>query len=347
MKKQLLSILAIAMTTVALNAQDDYCLQFDDVNSQRVRYLTTSGDVLDTKLNGATDYTIEVWVKPTSADIHNNVILKRWDQFAITLYQDANPRFYFTHYSPSDTGTNTYVNTLYNVINIDEWNHLVVINDGTANTLKLYANGVEVTGNTDGEATTQTALPLDPAPVSSNLYVGYGGSGSYLIGLVDKIRVKNTAEDFSSLQSSVTNTDYTTDADTAILYNFNEGSGLSTVNEADTNNGEFQCNASDCVAGETWWVDLSTTLSTQNFNTSSFKLFPNPAKDKTFIVQTKQDEKLKHVEIFDALGKSVKEIGFTNSPIHTNVDVENLNSGIYIVVVSTDVGIGTEKLIIK
>ena len=162
-----------------------------------------------------------------------------------------------------------------------------------------------------------------------------------------KVRVKNTAEAISSLQSDISDADYTTDENTAILYNFNEGSGLTTVNEADSKEAGFQCNAGDCIASETWWVDLSTTLSSEEFNTISFKLFPNPTEDKTFVIQAKNNESLQSMEIFDVMGKTVKTLNFNNDMFYANVNVESLNAGIYIVVAKTDLGVGTQKLIIK
>lgn len=345
MKKQLLTILVVTMLTMVTNAQD-YCIQLDDTNAQRVRYLTTSGDILDTKLNGATDYTIEVWVKPTSTSIHGKVILKRWDQFALTLYQDANRRFYYTHYALSG---NTFVNSKYNVININAWNHLVVVCNSVTNTVKLFANGVDVTADASGDPTTQTALTLNPSPAAANFYIGYGGSGTYFTGQIDKVRVKNTAETIGSLQSAVTDADYTTDANTAILYSFNEGTGLDSVNEADSNNGIFQCDAADCVAGETWWVNLGTTLSSNevSLSNSNLKLYPNPAENKVFTIQTKMNETIQEVEIFDTLGKCVNKIDYNDSPSLVNVAVEDFKSGIYIVQIKTSLGIATKKLIVK
>lgn len=348
MKKKLLLFLAIIMLTLNLNAQD-YCLQLDEANAQRVGYLTTENDILNTKLNGATDYTIEVWLRPTSTDIHNRVVLKRWNQFAITLFQDDNKRFYFTHYTPSDPNEGTtYVNSQYNAIKINEWNHLVVICDSGANTLKLYVNGVDVTGDySSGNPTTQTALTLDEAPTVSNLYIGYGGSDTYLTGQFDKVRVKNSAETIGDLQSTITDADYVTDTNTAVLYNFNEGSGLISVNEADSENALFQCNGGDCVSGETWWVDLSTTLSSEKFNTIGFKLFPNPVEHNSFIVQAKNKERIQNIEIFDLSGKLVKRINFEKNTFYTNVNVKSLNAGVYVVITRTNMGIGTQKLIIK
>ena len=341
--KRLLQFLLVFVSCISVVTAQDDVLQFDDANSQRLRYSTTTNDILDTKLNGATDYTIEVWVRPTSTDIHNNVILKRWNQFALTMYQDANKRFYFTHYGASST----YVNSTFNAININEWNHLVVICNSGANTLKLFANGVEVTGDSSGNPTSQTALSLAASPASSNLYIGYGGSGSYLIGQVDKVRVKNTAESIASLQTVVTDVAYTVDANTAILYNFNEGSGNTTKNEADNVDADLLCVSAVCAGSVTWWANLPSTLSLNKNNITKFKLYPNPVSNNTFIVQTKDNESIQDIEVFDILGKSVRKMTFGKNTFFTQISTENLTSGMYLVKIKTDAGIGTQKVLIN
>lgn len=114
-----------------LNAQKDYALVFNGTD-QRVKY--TSDATLDI-MNGATDYTIEAWVKPLSTVIHNKVVVKRWYQFALTLYKDDLKKLYFTHYgTPYDDNGSikqdaTFINSVDNVITLDAWNHIVVIND--------------------------------------------------------------------------------------------------------------------------------------------------------------------------------------------------------------------------
>ncbi|ALJ03810.1 hypothetical protein APS56_00980 [Pseudalgibacter alginicilyticus] len=335
------------MFTLVTNAQDDYVLQFDASNSQRLRYLTTEHDVLDTKLNGATDYTIEVWVKPTSTEINNTVVLKRWNQFAITLYQDDKKRFYFTHYSASG---NKFVNSQYNVININEWNHLVVICNSNTNSIKLFANGVEVTGDSLGNPTTEGALALETSPIgTNNFYIGASGSGtSYFTGQVDKIRVKNEALNIGDLQSDITDADYIADSNTAILYNFNEGAGLIAVNEADSQNASLQCSSNDCISGETWWVNLSETLSTKKISeTGGFSLYPNPTENKSFTIETTNNESIQQIEIYDALGKRVNKTAFKENTLLVHLGVEFLKSGIYIVKTKTNKGISIKKLIVK
>ncbi|MEN8187503.1 MAG: LamG-like jellyroll fold domain-containing protein [Bacteroidota bacterium] len=342
-----LSLIFALFAQTTLSAQTDYALQFDQTKEQRILYSTSSGDILDTKLNSATDYTIEFWVKPTSTDVIGRVLLKRWNQFAITLWkndadENVHRRFYLTRYN-NDGTAKTFVNTKDDVINLNEWNHIAVICNSTDNTIKLYANGVDVTNDTE----TAADVVLSDAPESSNLYVGYGGGGTYFTGLIDKIRIKNTAETIGSLQTSVTDAAYTTDDNTAVLYNFNENTGLSTVNEADSKNADFQCQKADCVAGEIWWIDISSTASLGKNNTTTFSIFPNPSVAKEFVIQANSNETIQKVEMFDILGKAVKTIDFSNNISSTNIDVQNLHTGIYFVKTSTDKGIGTRKIIIR
>ena len=338
MKKLLRLTMVFVLFAQITNAQVDYALQLDATNSQRLKYTTTADDILDTKLNGATDYTIELWVKPTSATFHNTVLLKRWNQFALTLYKDADFRFYLTVYGASTV----YVNTINNAFTLNEWNHIVIICNSADNTIKLYNNGVDVTDDTE----TAADVVLADSPASSNLYLSYGGSGTYFTGLMDKIRVKNTAETIGDLQTSVTDDPYTTDDNTAILYNFNEGTGLSTVNEADNKDATLQCSAGDCTNGEVWWIDLSTTTALAKNSATSFSIYPNPT-DNTFVIQAEDNEEIKKVELFNISGKSVQTVNFDNDVRTTNIDVSDLQTGVYFVKTTTDKGIGTKKIIIN
>lgn len=336
MKKQLLKILTVIMFAFfsKAQAQDDYSLVFNNSDEQRLRYLTSEDDILDSKLNGATDYTIEVWIKPTSASFHNTVILKRWNQFALTLYQDANKRFYFTHYgAPS-----TYVNTVNDAFTLNEWNHIVVVCNSATNSVKLYSNGVDVTLGT------QTALTLAESPSGANFYLGTTGSGGgYFTGQMDKVRIKNTAENIASLQDDIADADYVTDTNTAILYNFNEGSGFVTENEADNKDASLQCSNGACTT-ETWWAN-DESLS-NSINNIAFKLYPNPVTDDVFTVQTNSGETLLQIEIFDVLSKQINLINYKNTS-STSVNVADLQPGIYFVKVQTDKGMGIKKIIVK
>ncbi len=346
MKKQLLLLLSIALFTQSfVFAQQDYALEFDGINS-RVQYPNDAS--LDI-MNGATDYTIEVWVYPTSTDIHNNVILKRYYQFALTMYQDANRRVYFTHYT--NAGVSTYVNSLYNVININEWNHIAVICNSSDDSLKIYVNGVDVTADSSGTATTQTALTLEPLPDDAhdtyhpNFYVGYSGTSAIPLAVIDKVRIKKTAETIGSLQTAITDAAYTTDANTSILMNFNEGTGDVTVNEVSGTNADLECYGGCAEIPE--WVTVASTLSFSDNNTTDFSIFPNPVNGEFFTIQARNNETILEVELVDILGKSVKRIEFNTAVNSENININKLNAGIYIVKIKTDAGIGTQKIVIE
>lgn len=342
MKKQLLTILTLTMFAFISKAQAQYSLNFDADDQQRLRYSNTTGDILNTKLNGATDYTIEVWVKPTNEDIHNTTIIRRYNQFTINLYDTK--RFYFTrHYG---VGGTTHVNTIHNVININEWNHIVVICSSADDSVKLYANGVDVTGDTDGNPTTQTALTLEASPSAPNLYIGADGYylSSYFTGEIAKVRVKNTAENIASLQDDITDLDYVTDANTAILYNFKEGIGTVTENEADSVDATLQCSLGACTT-ETWWVDMDDVVS-NSIETTSFNVYPNPVVDGIFTVQMASNENLLQVEMFDVLSKQVNITDYKENTTSATVDIANLKSGVYFVKIKTNKGTGMKKIIV-
>ncbi len=342
MKKQLLYLVAIALFTQSFVNAQDYALEFDGIGS-RVMY---NSDATLGIMNGASDYTIEAWIKPTSDDIHNNTIIKRYYQFALFMYQDANRRVYFTHYT--NAGTTTYVNSLYNVINIGEWNHVVVISNATEDTLKLYVNGVDVTADSSGNAASYPALTLEPSPddandtYAPNFYVGYSGSDAIPTAYIDKVRVKLLAEDIADLQTSVTDAAYVADANTAILMNFDEGTGVNTLNEAPGGvNAELQCyGGCDEIPV---WVLLADTLATTENATISFSVYPNPATGNSVTVQS--PAAIQSVVISDLLGKVVfaqSSVNATQLTINTE-----LNAGMYLMNVSTSQGNGTQKLIIQ
>jgi len=342
MKKQLLFLFMFSMT-LGLVAQSDNCLKFDGVAS-RVKYSTDT--TLD-NLNGATDYTIEAWFYPTDADIHNRVILKRWYQFAITLYKNDLRRIYFTHYT-NNGQDRVYVNSLYNVVNLNQWNHVAVINNSTDNTLKIYMNGVDVTADSSGTATTQTALTLEANPGSNaNLYVAYGGSDTVFNGFVDKVRIKKTAEDIANLNTNdPLAMPYTTDADTVLLMNFNEGSGTTTVNEATGTDADLQCSGG-CSEIPTWYPVQTTMVGINNLNQIDFSVYPNPVRAQGFMIKASDNQNIIKVQILDITGKVVRNFVNKARLSQLKMATDNLMPGAYLVKVKTNEGTGVQKLLVK
>lgn len=205
--------------------------------------------------------------------------------------------------------------------------------------MKIYVNGTDVT------LKHYDAMPLINNPndgnatYGPNLYVANGGSGTYLDAAIDKVRVIKEALDINTLQKSINDSAYTTNANTAVLFNFNEGSGDVTNNEASGANVD--------LLGTPSWVEIPGTASLAENNTTSFNIYPNPSTEKAFVIQANANEAIQKIEMYDVLGKSVKEITFNNNMSNTNINVKNLQNGIYFVKTTTDKGIGTRKVIIR
>ena len=342
MKTKLSLFMLLILTSLSISAQTDYCLKYDGVNS-RVKYSTDT--TLD-NLNGATDYTIEAWFYPTDTDIHNRVILKRWYQFAITLYQNDNKRIYFTRYT-NNGQDRIYVNSLYNVINLNAWNHVAVINNSTDNTLKIYVNGVDVTADSSGTATTQTALPLEANPGNqANFYVAYGGSGTVFNGYVDKVRIKTTAEDITNLNTSdPLDMPYSSDTDTVLLMNFNEGSGTTTVNEVNNVAAELQCRGGCNELPE--WFAVQTSMAVNDLPQIDFNIYPNPVYTADVTIETSDNQIINEVQIMDITGKVLFTQKVFGKENQLKIPIENFISNTYLIKVITDKGVGVRKLLIK
>ncbi len=331
MKTTILSILLI-FASFSVKAID-YALQFNGYNDVKIPYDVATTQAFD-YLNGANVYTIEAWVKPTSATVGGEIIVRRTDQFSITLYRDASPsteaadtdgkrRFYFT----INGSANKYYNTTDNCINLNQWNHIAVVNDGT--TIKLYANGVDVTLGTN------PAMVALTTQATSSFFVALMGTTTPLgfEGYMDKIRISKEAIDLANFQTSITSTPYTTDADAIVLMNFTEGTGTTTANDA-TNAGSGIFEHSTTVADvslqiDPVWTDISTTTKICSPKTSNFNVFPNPIINNAVIITQKDNSLIKQVRITDLSGKQIISVVYnSNEPIE--VKTENLEKGIYL-----------------
>jgi len=81
-------------------------------------------------------------------------------------------------------------------------------------------------------------------------------------------------------------------------------------------------------------------LSNPIFNTSSFKIYPNPVKEILFI-NTKENIAIKTIKVYDILGKLVLE----ENNLFTQLNLSTLDSGLFLVKIETDKGIGTKKIV--
>lgn len=90
-------------------------------------------------------------------------------------------------------------------------------------------------------------------------------------------------------------------------------------------------------------ADALLSIEDQNLISSALTVYPNPTKDR-FQVDTNNSGMIELVSITDINGRVVKSINFSGVS-NATVDVSDLISGMYFVVVQTDNGSGTTKFI--
>lgn len=91
-------------------------------------------------------------------------------------------------------------------------------------------------------------------------------------------------------------------------------------------------------------------METTNFTTSinnpkkstSLSVYPNPASN---LLSVKSDVKNAQIRIFNALGIEVMSVPFNN--VEEQINISNLSSGLYIVQMSSELGIKTATVVIK
>ena len=83
-------------------------------------------------------------------------------------------------------------------------------------------------------------------------------------------------------------------------------------------------------------------LATNDFINQNFKVYPNPAT--TFVnISSKDNTKINQIQITDLNGRVIKSIN--GKEVSTQINIADLNTGVYFLKVSTDNGVGTTKII--
>ncbi len=92
----------------------------------------------------------------------------------------------------------------------------------------------------------------------------------------------------------------------------------------------------------------TSTLSSEKTNVlNNLKIFPNPT-ESNITISSIQNIKLKNIEIYNVLGKLVKEISIKNNLSKLEINLSDLNRGIYLLNLTTVNGLNkTQKLVIN
>ncbi len=241
--KNLVILLFVLLCALPALAQNYYILEFDGVDDY-VRY--TDDDTLGI-MDGATDYTIEAWVYPDTFETYDRV-MQRYYSFNISLWHVAaggdSADWYFTLYD--DGGSAHFFNADTSLAR-NQWNHIAIICNSTAGTLKLYVNGQDVTRDSYANYPMRASVSFD------NLYIGQRGNGSsFFKGFIDEVRLKNVAEDPANLHYNKNDLPYTVDANTAVLLHFDEGPGYHMTKNAAGDSARLGSSTVGDAAEPTW-----------------------------------------------------------------------------------------------
>ena len=97
----------------------------------------------------------------------------------------------------------------------------------------------------------------------------------------------------------------------------------------------------------TMTITLDQVLSVEDLNVTEVGFYPNPSKG-IINIDTSTNNILKEVIVYDVLGKQVAKREFNTSDSHTNIDLNQLNQGIYLVRIRLQDGsIVSKKLVLN
>jgi len=119
--------------------------------------------------------------------------------------------------------------------------------------------------------------------------------------------------------------------------------------------GEWTLEITDSENGDTgklnnWYIEVcETTLGTDSFNDfSGLKVYPNPNNGKFIVAIKDASEKEINLELFDIRGRSIYKKTYPNTgDFHQELQLNNLQSGLYILNVSDGVRKSTKKITIN
>lgn len=90
----------------------------------------------------------------------------------------------------------------------------------------------------------------------------------------------------------------------------------------------------------------AAAMHTDSFFKNNFSIQPNPVND-VFSVTTKNNVAIDNIKVMDVNGRIVSENNNTNGSDAMQVNIGELNAGVYFVKVQSELGVGTSKIIKK
>ncbi len=292
----------------------------------------------DNDLDFSNDYTFETWIRLNSGNINENVILDQQNVFGIEI-GDVTASDYSVKFKSHSSGSELNSNQTGVKLQNGEWAYIAISHTG--NLTKLFVNGKlrdENSGNNFNLVSSNNAL---------NIGEKYHGSYSSLINAdLDQIRISSIAR-YTSEFSPVKENQFIVDANTIAYFNFQNVHKVRLLDQAH--------HLSVIVKNELGFVawkfdDTDTVLANEYFDLirSSLTVFPNPVVQDVLNISFSDQISLENIEInlFDLAGRKVRIESISNSYNKWNIQLGNVNAGIYILQIEGE-SFTAEKKIIK
>ncbi|MFA6541769.1 MAG: FG-GAP-like repeat-containing protein [Bacteroidota bacterium] len=218
----------LSFTTDSISYASGYALQFDGVDD----YVTMGNK---SAFNVGTALTYEAWINPYTS--HNGWIIAKWQNFVedkqLVFYGDRVYFYLFNVFGGTAFGSSS-------TIPFNQLTHIAATYNGSV--AKIYINGVLDTsksvGSGAGNGSGNLFIGANPDRASQN-------SVNPFNGIIDEVRIWNTARTESEIQSAM-NTPLSGDETGLVAYwNFDEGIGTSTADISSNNN-------DGSISGATW-----------------------------------------------------------------------------------------------
>jgi len=186
-------------------------LEYNLASTTTDSYVSVPEDPIHNPWDDTSKLTVSAWIYPSSADWQTIplTIVDKWTystdgQWIFEIRRDfqsnKNVAVVIIADSLTDPGNN-YVATQNNVIRPNVWQHVVFVYDGSGGSnldiVKIYVNGVEVTGSSDTADFTGGSIPSSiqdgNAPVSIGSITGTLDNGRPFHGYIDEVSIWGAA----------------------------------------------------------------------------------------------------------------------------------------------------------
>lgn len=223
-------------------------------------------------------------------------------------------------------------NTLLNSVNLSSNTALIHLNAWNTS-----ISSINLSNNTDLEYLNIYNSLISSIDVSINTSLDYINVANTMISNLD-INDNNLLNYLNVSETNLSNLDVKNSLGLNYLLT-NNTPNLTCITVMD----EVAANAGTGIYAD-WEKDVNTSynencaLSTLDFNTFKIYVGPNPIKDELYITLHNNSD-LKEVTLFDITGKLLLK------SVNTVINTSQLNSGVYLIKIKTNIGNVTKKLI--